>query len=159
MNTENIQPQIEMPRYKSHKEVWATKIKNIIFDSDIADVEDRETDGSAKLIPEEPGFAEIKVDASYVRKHDPKIGGYYVVYKDGYKSFSPAEAFEEGYTRVTPEKKIEVGDTVNVFFYQHNALFGYKVEYIPSAVGDSWRLSKDEKLVYVQLFDLIEKVK
>ncbi len=36
----------------------------------------------------------------YMRKHQPKIGGYFVVYKDGYKSFSPAEAFEEGYTRI-----------------------------------------------------------
>ena len=29
-----------------------------------------------------------------------KVGGYYVVYEDGYKSFSPAEAFESGYKRV-----------------------------------------------------------
>jgi hypothetical protein len=28
------------------------------------------------------------------------IGGYYVVYEDGYKSFSPASAFENGYTRL-----------------------------------------------------------
>ena len=35
-------------------------------------------------------------------KHQPTVGGYYVVYKDGYKSFSPADAFESGYTRVTP---------------------------------------------------------
>ena len=26
------------------------------------------------------------------------VGGYYVVYEDGYKSFSPAGAFESGYT-------------------------------------------------------------
>ena len=30
----------------------------------------------------------------------PEVGGYYVVHKDGYKSFSPANAFEEGYTRI-----------------------------------------------------------
>jgi hypothetical protein len=33
-------------------------------------------------------------------KHSPEAGGYYVQYKDGYTSFSPAEAFEEGYTRL-----------------------------------------------------------
>ncbi len=27
-----------------------------------------------------------------------EVGGYYVVYEDGYKSFSPAGAFESGYT-------------------------------------------------------------
>ena len=32
-----------------------------------------------------------------MEKHKPHAGGYYVVYDDGYKSFSPAKAFEEGY--------------------------------------------------------------
>jgi len=27
-------------------------------------------------------------------------GDYYVVYEDGYKSISPAKAFEEGYTLI-----------------------------------------------------------
>ena len=52
------------------------------------------------ITPEESGYAPFSVDAAYVRKHQPKVGGYYVVYKDGYKSFSPAQAFEEGYSRV-----------------------------------------------------------
>ena len=29
-------------------------------------------------------------------------GGYYVLYDDNYSSFSPAKAFEEGYTRMYP---------------------------------------------------------
>lgn len=33
-------------------------------------------------------------------KHKPVAGGYFVVYEDGYESFSPAKAFEEGYTRI-----------------------------------------------------------
>lgn len=37
----------------------------------------------------------------YMQKHQPRAGGYFVVYKDGYESWSPAEAFEEGYTRVS----------------------------------------------------------
>ena len=52
------------------------------------------------ITPEDAGYAPFSVDAAYVRKHQPKVGGYYVAYKDGYKSFSPAEAFEEGYSRV-----------------------------------------------------------
>ncbi len=52
------------------------------------------------ITPEESGYAPFSVDATYVRRHQPKVGGYYVVYKDGYKSFSPAQAFEEGYSRV-----------------------------------------------------------
>lgn len=89
-----------MPKYKSHKEVWALKIDDIHYDKDEAHKTGRESDGSALIKPAEEGYAPFRVDLAYVRKHDPKIGGYYVVYKDGYKSFSPAKAFEEGYTRI-----------------------------------------------------------
>jgi hypothetical protein len=82
--------QVEMPRYKCHKEVWALKIKYVVVDLN---------DGSAMITPAEDGYAPFKVDGSYTHKHNPQPGGYYVVYKDGYKSWSPAEAFEDGYTR------------------------------------------------------------
>lgn len=92
---------VEMPRYKCHKEVWALKIAEVKLDSDAARAENRETDGSATLVFVEASvYAPIKVDSDYVRKHNPQPGGYYVVYADGYKSFSPAKAFEDGYTRV-----------------------------------------------------------
>lgn len=90
----------EMPRYKSHKEVHALKIAGIVFDREEANLEGRETDGGAIIIPSEDGYAPFKVDKAYVDKHEPKAGGYYVVYADGYKSWSPAEAFEDGYTLV-----------------------------------------------------------
>jgi hypothetical protein len=80
----------QMPRYKCHKEVWALKIKAI----------KRDGDGSATITPDDPGYASFKVDRDYVAKHKPQAGGYYVVYDDGYKSWSPAEAFEAGYTRL-----------------------------------------------------------
>ena len=92
--------QREMPRYKCHTEVWALKIKAITFDRDAAQRENRETDGSAIITPAEEGYAPLRVDFDYVRKHKPEAGGYYVVYADGYKSFSPAKAFEDGYTLV-----------------------------------------------------------
>lgn len=53
---------------------------------------------------EEEGFAPVVLSARFVKKHDPQPGGYYVAYKDGYKSFSPAEAFESGYTLEGSEK-------------------------------------------------------
>ena len=56
--------------------------------------------GSLIITPEEEGFAAFSVDNEYRQKHTPKTGGYYVVYKDGYKSLSPSEAFEDGYTRI-----------------------------------------------------------
>ena len=56
--------------------------------------------GAAMITPEDPGYAPFSIDAAYLRKHNPQAGGYYVVYADGYKSFSPAEPFEDGYTRI-----------------------------------------------------------
>jgi hypothetical protein len=31
-----------------------------------------------------------------------ELGGYYVRYADGFESWSPAQPFEEGYTKITP---------------------------------------------------------
>lgn len=89
------EPQREMPRYTCHKHVWALKITAIKRDGE---AEERETDGSAMLTPAEEGYAPFKVDCQFMHKHKPEVGGYYVVYADGYKSYSPAKAFEEGYT-------------------------------------------------------------
>lgn len=90
----------QMPKYKCHKEVWALKIKDITFDSELAKETNRETDGSAIIIPEEKGYDPFKVDSAFVKKHDPKAGGYYVVYKDGYQSWSPGKEFEDGYSKI-----------------------------------------------------------
>lgn len=90
----------EMPRYQSHKTVHALKIASIDYDHDRAHSENRETDGSATITAAEDGYAPFRVDHAYVVKHAPQVGGYYVVYDDGYKSWSPAEAFESGYTLI-----------------------------------------------------------
>lgn len=83
----------EMPRYRCHKQVWALKISRVLSEGGV-------DGGYALLEVEEPGYAPIRVDPEYMKRHNPTAGGYYVVYEDGYKSFSPAEAFESGYTRL-----------------------------------------------------------
>ena len=87
----------QMPNYQSHKKVWALKIKSIVRDGE---GENRESDGSAMITPEEEVYASFKVDHEYMHKHKPQVGGYFVKYKGGYKSFSPAKEFEEGYTLI-----------------------------------------------------------
>lgn len=52
------------------------------------------------ITPEEDGYAAFTIDSEYMLRHKPVVGGYYVVYEDGYKSFSPAKAFEDGYTKL-----------------------------------------------------------
>jgi hypothetical protein len=80
----------EMPKYRSHKTVHAFKIA----------VVEPQPSGTALITPAETGYARFEVDRAYVQKHSPMPGGYYVVYEDGYKSWSPAAAFESGYTRI-----------------------------------------------------------
>lgn len=92
--TENAGIAAEMPRYRCHKEVWAFKITAIEQGTNTT------MDDSALLHHTESYFLPVWVDHEYMQKHKPQVGGYYVVYKDGYKSFSPAAAFEEEYTRI-----------------------------------------------------------
>jgi hypothetical protein len=99
----------QMPQYQCHKKVWALKIKEVIKHAlacrDATKEQDAAFEASDKfqgahLMIEDEGFAPVPVDAAWYRKHAPEPGGYYVVYPDGYKSYSPAKAFEEGYTLI-----------------------------------------------------------
>jgi hypothetical protein len=110
----------ELPLYRCHKEVWALKIREVIpvviprFEKPVCRGSAalgsacghcercqwlRENgDADLVLVPEDGRYVRFCVSQQYANKHKPHAGGYYVVYKDGYQSFSPAEAFEEGYT-------------------------------------------------------------
>lgn len=85
---------VKLPRYRCHKEVWALKIKEVL--SGRADGEGP----GCTLVFEDATYAPHSVDEAFAHKHNPQAGGYFVCYRDGYQSFSPAEAFEQGYTRV-----------------------------------------------------------
>jgi len=86
----------EIPRYKCHKVVQALKITLVTPTGCNAHF----------IVPQEEGFEPIEVSSEWVRQHNPKPGGYYVVYEDGYTSYSPAQAFERGYTLITGETAV-----------------------------------------------------
>jgi hypothetical protein len=85
---DTIKDCIAMPKYRCHKEVRALKIKAIKMDGE---GEDRELDGSAIITPEDESYAPFKVSAGYMHKHDPRVGGYYVRYDDGYEELKQVE--------------------------------------------------------------------
>ena len=89
------QPQAELPRWKCHKEVHAVKITGVVDPT----APGNESDGGRLLEVAGP-YLPIYVRRDFVQKHKPEAGGYYVVYDDGYTSYSPAKAFENGYTPV-----------------------------------------------------------
>lgn len=81
----------ELPKYRCHKEVLAAKITDIRLPAEAESVLTLEWLG---------GHAKSVQAAEWMQRHKPQVGGYYVVYDDGYTSFSPAKAFEDGYTRL-----------------------------------------------------------
>lgn len=78
-----------IPEFKCHKTVKAFKILSI---------SPNPVDSCSALY----GCLNAKSIAvfpseQYMAKHKPVQGGYYVLYEDGYESYSPAKAFEDGY--------------------------------------------------------------
>jgi len=86
----------ELPQYQCHKKVRAAKITGFRQNGniDMPDLLLGEIGAIVTLLPD------------WHEKHKPQIGGYYVVYEDGYKSYSPAEAFESGYTAIEARNKV-----------------------------------------------------
>ena len=76
---------IEMPRYQCHKKVHALQIAEI---------------SGCELRFKDERYAPMFKAISWFNKHMPEAGGYFIVYEDGYESYSPMEAFESGYTLI-----------------------------------------------------------
>lgn len=79
---------MDLPRYKCHKEVRAAKIVSV--DAAAGHMQ-LEIDGQV---------SGMSIRHEWFEKHTPAPGGYLVQYEGGYLSFSPAKAFEDGYTRI-----------------------------------------------------------
>jgi hypothetical protein len=96
----------QMPQYKCHKVVQAAKIVGIeqARSTPSEHANDAQAFHAARLQLEFSSLTggSVHVDEAWMEKHRPQAGGYYVLYDDGYASYSPAKAFEEGYTRLPP---------------------------------------------------------
>lgn len=88
-----------MQKYKSHKVVEAAKI--IGFEVNVSD------EGATLTFADQAG---THASNAWLDKNAPGwgthaaevdlVGGYFVQYADGYTSWSPAEAFEQGYVEI-----------------------------------------------------------
>jgi len=84
--------QRELPMYECHKKVHALKIAAIEVNKDL----------SAQIAPADDCFAAFTTNPGWAKRFegsdvDP---GYFVLYADGFASWSPSAAFEAGYTLV-----------------------------------------------------------
>jgi len=84
---------VQLPRWQSHKKVWADKIVGVVSNG---------PDGFTNWHLVCGGIIQVfpRSKVLLARGGDDPVGGYYVRYEDGYESWSPAKAFEEGYTRI-----------------------------------------------------------
>lgn len=85
---------VDLPRYRCHKVVRAAKVLDI-------GPPDGATCQLALEAPTLSGPVQLSVPRVWVERHKPERGGYFVVYADGYCSYSPAEPFEQGYSRIS----------------------------------------------------------
>ena len=82
-----------LPKWKCHKEVWAVKIFGLEMNAD----------GSANIAPVGDDLSEFTTGANWNERftlREDMDFGYYVQYADGYESWSPSSAFENGYTLI-----------------------------------------------------------
>lgn len=89
---EDLVPIETVPLYQSHKKVRALKIDRVL------DLTGSHVTIRIENFPESDEHVQLEVIAP--GRPTPQAGWYYVVYEDGYESFSPPEAFESGYTRI-----------------------------------------------------------
>lgn len=75
----------QMQVYTCHKRVHASKITYI-------------SPTCIQLVLDDGSLVTVAED--FFAKHNPQVGGYLVIYADGYMSFSPAKAFEDGYVAI-----------------------------------------------------------
>lgn len=82
----------EMPRYQSHKKVWALRIAAIEINKD----------KSARIAPADAGYAPFTTVSGWAERFhgSDEDTGYFVQYEGGYTSWSPTDAFEAGYSRL-----------------------------------------------------------
>lgn len=87
-----------LPIYQCHKKVCALKIAALVAPTDPRQ--------GTFIVPED-GFdlSPFPVSPAFMEKHKPEVGGYWVQCGDGYESYSPAKAFEKGYTLVKTKRE------------------------------------------------------
>jgi hypothetical protein len=89
--------QRELPQYRCHKTIGALKIAGVEIHGD----------RSATIAPADDGFAPFRTVPGWAARFQPADRyedgadlGYFVQYADGYMSWSPSKAFEEGYSQI-----------------------------------------------------------
>lgn len=103
------QSPVPLPRYRCHKVVEAAEIRGVTLIAGRGAVLQLHL-GTTMVSRgvETDHCVEVEVGRDWCDHHKVQPGGYFVRYADGYTSFSPAAAFEEGYA---PEPRVSFSGT------------------------------------------------
>lgn len=85
----------QLPLYQCHKQVRALEIMYV-------DVNQKQNKFHVRFV--DKSYPEKTFCFETHKRNIPRDGDYYVVYDDGYESFSPRKAFEEGYSLITEQQ-------------------------------------------------------
>lgn len=122
--SEQLHAMVALTSWQCVKKVWASKITKI-------------EDG--KLFLDNSGY--FLMPDGWAGKHKPEVGGYYVSYKGGYSSYSPAEPFEEGY------RKLEsVRDEIQ-FELEHTNVRLERLEHRVKLMAKSWYIATEAEII------------
>lgn len=84
-----------LARFQCHKIVAAGEIRGLINSTPGGKV-------AALMVQTADGTnSEVCPGDAFFARGTPALGDYYVVYDDGYASWSPAKTFEDGYTKIS----------------------------------------------------------
>lgn len=81
----------QLPKWKCYKEVYADKI---------IDIKENIFGLGKEWYLSCTAFINADKVKELTKRGEPAVGDYYVQYEDGYASWSPAKAFEGGYTLI-----------------------------------------------------------
>lgn len=100
---------LSMPLYACHKVVKALEIR--VIEPHVPDPSGSQGTGASGAIIHFVDGQALWVDNGFMQKHKPQHAGYFVMYDDGYCSWSPALAFVKGYElsaeTQSPEKPLD----------------------------------------------------
>jgi hypothetical protein len=81
-----------LPHWQSHKVVQADQVCGVLAEP-------------LRWVLRCGAIMDVSAELERRVTHDTPFGGYYVKYSDGFESWSPQEAFEDGYTRITHDAR------------------------------------------------------
>lgn len=130
----------DLPQYKCHKVVHAGRIHSCIGGVLSVQV------GNTKAV------VEFDVGREWVKKHQPERGGYFVVYEDGYQSYSPAAAFEAGYSLIIDKDSngtvlAQKADGTETLHFQGSTPASTEIDLDAADFSDALMWLKEGKLV------------